>query len=125
MGFGITYEMVITIFVVLFGLLFIVLGYTPLAVAFVQLSFLFGIIVFLIGWMQKDYDQFYTGILLMIIPLILISVFPSVGVQQSQVESGLFFAIAPILTGIYWLYSIHPIFFVLIVVLIAYALAKK
>jgi len=125
MGFGISYEMIITVFVVLFGILFIVLGYTPLAVAFVQLSFLFGIVIFLIGWMQKDYDQFYTGILLMIIPLILISVFPSVGVPQQQVESGLFFAIAPILVGLNWLYNVHPIFFVLVVVLLAYALAKK
>ena len=125
MGFGITYEMTITVFVVLFGLLFIVLGYTSLAVAFVQLSFLFGLVTLLIGWMNKDYDQFYTGVLLMIIPLVLLSVFPSVGVPYSQVEAGLFYAIAPIITGLYWLYQVHPIFFVLIIVLVAYALAKK
>ncbi|NPA86753.1 MAG: hypothetical protein GXO00_01980 [Candidatus Diapherotrites archaeon] len=125
MGFGISYEMVITLFVVLFGLLFVVMGYTPLAVPFIQLTFLFGLVMFLVGWMKKDYDQFYTGILLMIIPLILISVFPSVGVPSEKVEAGLFYAIAPILLGLHWLYSVHPIFFVLVIVLIAYALAKK
>ena len=125
MGFGISYEMIITIFVVLFGILFVVLDYTPLAVPLLQLSFLFGFVIMLIGWMNKDYDEFYTGILLMIIPLILLSVMPSIGVPMSKAEGGLIYAIAPILQGVYWLFSIHPIFFVLFIVLVAYALAKK
>ena len=125
MGFGISYEMIITVFVVLFGILFIVLGYTPLAIPFIQLTFLFGLIMMLIGWMNKDYDQFYTGILLMIIPLILLSVLPSMGIPMSKAEGGLIYAIAPILVGIQWLFSIHPIFFVLFIVILAYALAKK
>ncbi len=125
MGFGISYEMIITVFVVLFGILFIVLGYTNLAIPFIQLSFLFGFIMLLVGWMRKDYDVFYTGILLMIIPLILLSAIPNIGVSMQEAEAGLLYAIAPILLGVHWLYSVHPIFFVLFVVLIAYALSRK
>ena len=125
MAFGISYEMIITIFVVLFGILFFVLGYYQLAVPFVQLSFLFGLFIMLLGWMKKDYDQFYTGILLMIIPLILINVFPSMGVSGERVESGLLYAIAPVLNILEYLYTVHPIYLVLIIVIVAYALAKK
>ncbi len=125
MGFGISYEMTITLFVVLFGLLFIVLGYTNLAIPFIQLTFLFGIVNLIIGWVRKDYDLFYTGVLLMIIPIILVSVLPTFGVPQSTAEAGLSYALGPIIAFLYGLYKIHPIFFVLFITILAYAFARK
>ncbi len=125
MGFGITYELVITLFVVLFGLLLIVLHYTHLAPLFVQLSFLFGFFILLSGWMRKDYDLFYTGILLMIIPLVLVSAMGSVGISKSTAEAALIYAISPLIYLFNSLYSLHPIIFVMIIFIIAYALSKK
>ena len=125
MGFGMSYEMVITLFVVLFGLLFITLGYNELAVPFIQLTFLFGFVIAVLGWLKKDYDTFYTGILMMVITFILISVFPSMGVPKSSLEGGLLYAIGPIFVGVAELYIIHPLFFVLVVVLLVYAFARK
>ncbi len=125
MSFGITYEMIITIFIVVFGLLFIVMGYNFLAVPFVQLAFLFGLMFLLIGWAKKDYDTFYGGLLLLIIPVILLSVFPSVGVSKTLVEGGLLYAIMPIILGLNWLYSLHPIVFVIVITLLAYGIMRK
>lgn len=125
MGFGITYELIITLFVVLFGLVLVVLHYTHLAPLFVQLSFLFGFFILLSGWMRRDYDLFYTGILLMIIPLVLVSAMGSVGVSRGVAETALIYAAAPLIYLFNSLYLLHPFVFVLIIFLVAYALSRK
>ncbi len=125
MAYGIPYEMAITVFVVLFGILFIVGGYTELARPFIQLAMLFGIVMALVGWSRKDYDLFYGGITFIIMSIVVAYALPSVGVSQGRAEGWILEAIYPILFSLDWVYSIHPLIFVIIVVLFAYAISRK
>lgn len=115
MGFGMTYELAIVLFVVVFGLLFIVLNWTFLYKPFLELTLFFGIVILAIGWGKKNYDTFFTGILFIVVALAMLSAMPGIvpvapgGLQKTVLNvtwpiigiMNIFYAFGPIALGIF------------------------
>ncbi len=68
---GISYELIITFFIILFLLFFLGFGYSNIGVFLSQMAFLFGLVLVLRGLASGSYDTFYVGIILLVVPFLL------------------------------------------------------
>lgn len=114
MGFGMTYELAVVLFVVVFGLLFTVLKWTFLYKPFLELTLFLGVVMLALGWGKRSYDTFFTGILFVVVALAMLSAMPGIvpvapgGLQKTVLDvtwpvTGLlsvFYAFGPIALGV-------------------------
>ena len=114
MGFGMTYELAIVIFIVVFGLIFTVLNWTFLYKPFLELTLFLGIVILAVGWGKKSYDTFFTGILCIVVALAMLSAMPGIvpvapgGLQETALNVtwpimgifNVFYAFGPIALGV-------------------------
>ncbi len=124
MGFGMSYELLIVLFVVVAGLLFIDLNMTDLYVPFLQLAMFIGIIFLATGWAKRDYDEFFTGIALIIGALAMLSAAPTYvtgNVDKTAVIQGVAW---PITTLMQLAYAIGPIGLGILLLVIAYIISR-
>ncbi len=122
MAFGITYELAIVFFVVVFGLLFVVGEYYALARPFLELTALFGLVILITGWGRKDYDLFFSGILFLVVSLAMLLTLPSI--TGSPYEGHLLSIFGPIIAPFLWAYLTHPFVLVVLLLLLAYLLSR-
>ncbi|MDN5358475.1 MAG: hypothetical protein PWP76_318 [Candidatus Diapherotrites archaeon] len=124
MAFGATYELAIVLFVVVFGLLFLVLDWTFLYQPFLELTIFFGIFVFLYGFAKKSYDTVFSGILLMIVALAMLAARPGIAPTAPGMSTVLNVT-WPITTLMTTFYSLGPIPLALFILLLAWILSRS
>ena len=124
MGFGMSYELLIVLFVIVAGLLFIDLNMTDLYIPFLQLAMFIGIVFLATGWAKRDYDEFFTGIALIIGALAMLSAAPTYvpgGVNKVSVIQGVTW---PITWAMQLAYAIGPIGLGILLLVVAYILSR-
>ncbi len=123
MAFGITYELAIVLFIVVFGLLFVVGEYYALARPFLELTALIGLVILITGWGRKDYDLFFSGVLFLVVSLAMLMTLPSI--TGSRYEAHMLSIFGPILAPFLLAYLTHPIVLVILLILLAYLLSRS
>jgi len=119
MAFGMTYELAIVIFIVLFGLLFIVGGYDELKAPAIQIVEALGLFLIIIGFARRDYDTLFSGVLLVVVG---IAMSLSLGTEEKGILSGTSM-LAPY-AQVFAASLENPVLVVLALLIIAYIISR-
>jgi len=119
MAFGATYELAIVVFIVLFGLLFIVGGYEDLKAPAIQIVEALGLFLIIIGFARRDYDTLFSGVLLVVVG---IAMTLSLGTGEREALSGAM-GLSPYAQAFAASLE-NPVLVVLALLIIAYIISK-
>ena len=119
MAFGATYELAIVVFIVLFGLLFIVGGYEELKAPAIQIVEALGLFLVIVGFARRDYDMLFSGVLLVVAG---IAMSLSLGTEDRGILSGARM-LAPCVQAFAESLE-NPVLVVLALLIIAYIISK-
>ncbi len=120
MAFGMTYELAIVVFIVLMGLVYIVGGYENLVAPAVQITEAVGIFLIFMGFVKRDYDTLFSGVLLIVVGVAMSLSLPT---SEKGILAGA--GAAQVYASVVGLTLQNPVLLVLVLLFLAYLLSKS
>ncbi len=125
---GMSYELIITFLIIIFMLLFFLYPdyQKDIGMFFLQMSAAAGLVVMLVGIARANYDMFYVGLILFIVPIALGSALVNRGVVEGLNLWEIYNEITLNLASIFYsIYQVNPLLLAIVIGLVILILRNK